>query len=238
MNLVAAIRKSRIRTFAAILAVAGSALGATVAQPAAASAAEFHSGVACMESPTPIYSHACLSNALPAAYFESTVPTNYHFCLEAPNQSVTCSHEYFVEAGHFYYVPFTATEVGTHTVTWWVGEFQAGYWRLQVEPVGSSTTGSSPVDGSTLTPVAGMPSAGGAGIAGLELGSGPTLEVGGAPSGSPKLGAMPTRPAPACQAADKQVAKLMGELKHASKKQSHGIESQLKAAKAKAKKAC
>jgi hypothetical protein len=239
MNLVAAIRKSRLRTLAVVLAVAGSALGATVAQPAAANAAEFHSGVGCMESPTPVYSHTCLSNELPAAYFESTVSTNYFICLEAPNHGVTCSREGFAEASRLYYTPITAGEVGIYTVTWWVGEFQAGYWRFQVEPAGGSTTGSSPVDGSSLTPGAGMPSAGGAGAPGLELGIAPTtLEMGGAPSGSPKLGAAPTIAAPACQAADKQVVKLMGDLKHASKKQAHGIESKLKAAKAKAKKVC
>jgi hypothetical protein len=233
MNPVAAIRKSRLRTLAAVLAIAGSALGATVAQPAAANAAEFHSGVGCTESSTPVYSHNCLSNDLPATYFESTVSTNYFICLEAPNHGVTCSREGFAEAGRVYYTPITAAEVGIYTVTWWVGEFEAGYWRLQVEAAGSTTTGSSPGSGKSPTPGAGMPSP--AGAPGLELEIDPTaLEAG----GSPKPGAAPTNAAPACQAADKQVAKLMDALGHASKKRVHGIESKLKAAKAKAKKAC
>ena len=236
MNLVAAISKSRLRTFAAVLAVAAGALGATVAQPAAASAAEFHSGVGCTESPTPAYSHTCLSNDLPATYFESTVSTSYFICLEAPNHGVSCGREGYAEAGRLYYTPITAGEVGVYTVTWWVGEFQAGYWRLQVEPAAGST-GSSPVSGSSPTPGAGMPSPGGG--SGSELEITPTsLEVSGASSGSPKAGAAPAKAAPACKAADKQVAKLMGELRHASKKQVRGIESELKAANAKAKKAC
>lgn len=231
MNLVNTARKSRIRTLAAVLAVAGSALGATVAQPAAADAAEFHTSVACQESATPVASHTCLANELPAAYFESTVTVTYAVCLEAPDQEVSCSEEGYAEAGRLYFNPITATEVGTYAVTWWVGEVEVGYWRFRVEPAASSGSSSS-----TPSPESPMPAAttGLATAPGLELESGLPSQGAGAPG----LGAAPTTTGPACRAADKRVIELMGELKHASKKQVHGLGSKLRAAKAKARKAC
>jgi hypothetical protein len=230
MNLVSAIRKSRIRSLVAVFAVAGSALGATLAQPVAADAAEFHTSVACMESASsPVASHSCLANELPAVYFESTVATWFDLCVEAPNHEVSCSGDHFAEADHRYYWPITAREVGTYTATAWVGEYEVGVWRFLVELSSSASAGApSPSDGSL------MPSPGSAAVPSLELGATPSsLEVGAAPT----LGAAPMT-SPVCQAAAKQVSKLMGELKHASKRQVRGLESKLKAAKAKAKKAC
>jgi hypothetical protein len=226
MNLFAAIRKPRIRTVAAVLAVAGGALGATLAQPVAANAAEFHTSVACTESSSPVASHTCLANELPTAYFESTVATGFEVCLEAPNHEVSCSGEGFAEAHGLYFNPITTGELGTYAVSWWVGEYEVGFWRFRVEPA-ASPTAPSPSD-SPLLP------SGAAAAPGLEFGTMPSsLEAGPVP----KFGSAPMT-SPVCQASAKQITKLMGELRHASKKQERGLDAKLKAAKAKARKAC
>jgi hypothetical protein len=228
VNPARAIRKSRIAPLAVVLAVAGSGLCATIGQPGAADAAEFHTAVACKESSSPVPSHNCLANELPAAYFESSVSTNYVVCLEDPSQEVSCAED-FAGAYGLYANPITADDVGSYAVSWWIGEYEVGYWRFRMEP-GSGSSSPSPSSGS-LTPGKGSAAA----PSGLELELSPSsVETGAAPSGA----SAPTAAAAACRAADTQVTKLKAELKHASKKQASALASKLKAAKAKAKKAC
>jgi hypothetical protein len=232
MNLADAIRKSRIRAFAAVLAVAGSALFAGLA-PAAADAAEFQAYAACSESGIAAPSHTCATNDLPAAFFKSTVATRYFVCLEGPTGARACSSELYGAAGVLYFTPLVAEEVGTYTASWWVGESEVGYWRFRAEaPAAATTPAPAPTSGapSPTAESASSPTS----LPGLEPGPNASLEA----ILKPATGPAPTAIGPACRKAEGQVTKLKGELKHASQNRAQKIKLELGRAKLSAAKSC
>lgn len=113
--------------FGLILAAMG-----VLAIPAAASAAEYETYVACSPSFAAPPSESCQLGDTPGAFFEADEETEYEVCIEFPDGQYLCSEEELAEEGVLYVNEITSGIPGQHYADWWVGGVKVAEWGFRL----------------------------------------------------------------------------------------------------------
>ena len=103
------------------------------AAPATAGAAAFKHYVACGISKNAHPSHVCPKGSKKGAFFKSlNAEVSYSVCVKFPSGKNLCAKAQKAERGTLYVNKITSTQVGVHTVIWYVKGKQVGSTTFRV----------------------------------------------------------------------------------------------------------